>query len=151
MKSFTIFVACFLHASVASVLLHHDHHMHPPPSSDHLNLRLKRDDNRVNRNVFESTSHFWRSEAQKKLRKQLEKKENTNKAKNVIMFLGDGMSISTITAARIYFGQKMGFTGEESVLSFEEFPHLGLSKVSDFQDKDELSSKQLCYSSDLLL
>ena len=30
------------------------------------------------------------------------------KAKNVILFIGDGMGISTITAARIYEGQKRG-------------------------------------------
>ena len=30
------------------------------------------------------------------------------KAKNVILFIGDGMGISTITAARIYAGQKRG-------------------------------------------
>ncbi len=30
------------------------------------------------------------------------------RAKNVILFIGDGMGISTITAARIYAGQKLG-------------------------------------------
>ena len=38
------------------------------------------------------------------------------RAKNVILFIGDGMGISTITAARIYAGQKLGQTGEEYVL-----------------------------------
>ena len=77
----------------------------------------------------ESTSEFWRAEAHKMLREQLRKKPNKNKAKNVIMFLGDGMSTSTVTAARICFGQKMGHTGEESSLSFEQFPNVGFSKV----------------------
>ena len=36
------------------------------------------------------------------------------KAKNVILFIGDGMGISTITAARIYEAQKRGETGEEN-------------------------------------
>lgn len=51
------------------------------------------------------------------------------KAKNVILFIGDGMGISTITAARIYDGQKRGETGEENVLSFERFPNLAMVKT----------------------
>ena len=51
------------------------------------------------------------------------------KARNVILFIGDGMGISTITAARIYAGQKRGETGEENVLSFEEFPETALVKT----------------------
>lgn len=109
----------------------HQTHMHPAPSNDARKTRSKREDVKFfHINDIESTSSYWRADAQKKLRQQLEKKTNTNVAKNLIMFLGDGMSISTITAARIYFGQKSGMPGEETLLSFENFPHLGLSKVS---------------------
>lgn len=51
------------------------------------------------------------------------------KAKNVIIFIGDGMGISTITAARIYDGQSKGMTGEENQLSFEKFPNVALVKT----------------------
>jgi alkaline phosphatase len=51
------------------------------------------------------------------------------KAKNVILFIGDGMGISTITAARIYDGQSRGETGEENSLSFESFPNVALVKT----------------------
>lgn len=51
------------------------------------------------------------------------------KAKNVILFIGDGMGISTITAARIYEAQKRGETGEENTLSFEKFPNVALVKT----------------------
>jgi alkaline phosphatase len=51
------------------------------------------------------------------------------KAKNVILFIGDGMGIATITAARIYDGQKRGETGEENQLSFEKFPNVALVKT----------------------
>jgi len=51
------------------------------------------------------------------------------KAKNVILFIGDGMGISTITAARIYDGQKRGETGEENQLSFEKFENVALVKT----------------------
>jgi alkaline phosphatase len=60
---------------------------------------------------------------------------NTNTAKNIIIFVGDGMSLPTLTASRIYKAQyearKKGQTanGEESLLTFEKFPHVGLSKV----------------------
>lgn len=77
----------------------------------------------------EKTSAFWHTRAQMTLRSQLVKERNYNIAKNVIYFLGDGMSIPTITAARIYMGQKQKSKGEEFRLSFEDFPYIGLSKV----------------------
>lgn len=52
-----------------------------------------------------------------------------SRAKNVILFIGDGMGISTITAARIYDAQKRGETGEENQLSFEKFANLALVKT----------------------
>lgn len=51
------------------------------------------------------------------------------RARNVILFIGDGMGISTVTAARIFEGQTRGETGEENQLSFENFPSLALSKT----------------------
>ena len=51
------------------------------------------------------------------------------RAKNVILFVGDGMGISTVTAARIYEGQKRGQPGEENLLSFEKFPQTALIKT----------------------
>lgn len=50
-------------------------------------------------------------------------------AKNVILFVGDGMGISTVTAARILEGQMNGLQGEENQLSFDRFPFSGLSKT----------------------
>lgn len=54
---------------------------------------------------------------------------NPQKAKNVILFIGDGMGVSTITAARILDGQNKGLSGEENSLSFETFPFTGLAKT----------------------
>ena len=51
------------------------------------------------------------------------------RARNIILFIGDGMGISTVTAARIRAGQLAGGTGEENFLSFERFPYLALSKT----------------------
>ena len=50
-------------------------------------------------------------------------------ARGVILFVGDGMGVSTITAARILEGQQRGEPGEENYLSFERFPHLALVKT----------------------
>ena len=54
---------------------------------------------------------------------------NTRRAKNIILFVGDGMGISTQTAARILEGQLNGRPGEENRLSFETLPYSALSKT----------------------
>jgi alkaline phosphatase len=63
------------------------------------------------------------------LAKNLAVTPNTGRAKNVILFLGDGMGISTITAGRIYEGQSRGVDGESNSLSFEKLPWTALSKT----------------------
>lgn len=50
-------------------------------------------------------------------------------AKNLILFIGDGMGISTVTAARIFEGQQQGGPGEDHELSWESFPYTALSKT----------------------
>jgi len=59
-------------------------------------------------------------------------------AKNVIVFLGDGMSLTTVAAARILEGQRLGGSGEEHALSWEQFPNTALSKTynTDSQTPD---------------
>lgn len=51
------------------------------------------------------------------------------RAKNVILFVGDGMGVSTVTAARILEGQLKGMQGEENNLSFDTFPYTGMAKT----------------------
>lgn len=71
----------------------------------------------------------WYSQGQNAVVQRLASQINTNKAKNVILFIADGMGISTITATRIYDGQSRGESGEENSLSFESFPNLALVKT----------------------
>jgi alkaline phosphatase len=52
-----------------------------------------------------------------------------HRARNVILFVGDGMGISTITAARILEGQRNGQSGEDNRLSFEDFPYSALVRT----------------------
>ncbi|WP_425490246.1 alkaline phosphatase [Luteimonas colneyensis] len=51
------------------------------------------------------------------------------RAKNVILFVGDGMSLTTVAAARIYAGQQTGGSGEENLLSWEHFPATAFSRT----------------------
>ncbi|XP_073482580.1 alkaline phosphatase-like [Aquarana catesbeiana] len=77
----------------------------------------------------EKIPKFWNDNARESLIAALNLNPNVNKAKNLIMLLGDGMGVATITAARIYQGQLAGQPGEENVLEMEKFPHVALSKV----------------------
>jgi alkaline phosphatase len=66
----------------------------------------------------------------KLISQQLENSDrNQPLAKNVILFVGDGMSITTLTASRIWQGQQQGLLGEEHFLHFEYFPHTALIKT----------------------
>ncbi|XP_054725348.1 alkaline phosphatase 4 [Anastrepha obliqua] len=77
---------------------------------------------------------FWYEVATNQLKKTIKmaqkSQEKIRKAKNIIIFIGDGMGLTTITAGRIFKGQylKHGF-GEEEMLAFDEFPYTGLSKT----------------------
>jgi alkaline phosphatase len=61
--------------------------------------------------------------AQRVEQRSREAPRSATHARNVILFIGDGMGISTITAARILEGQRRGEPGEDNRLSFEEFPY----------------------------
>lgn len=77
----------------------------------------------------EKNKEYWRIQAQWTLKSKVATPLNTGIAKNVIFFLGDGMSIPTLAATRVYLGRKYGHLGEEVKLSFESFPFTGLAKT----------------------
>lgn len=77
----------------------------------------------------ENADNAWWVSGKKTLQQRLNITQRNNQAKNVILFIGDGMGISTITAARIFDGQSRGESGEENSLSFEKFPHVALVKT----------------------
>lgn len=72
----------------------------------------------------------WNSQGQDDLRATLEHTPNSNVARNVILFVGDGMGVTTLTGARILKGQLKKQSGEEEQLSFEKFPYSAMIKVS---------------------
>lgn len=95
-----------------------DDEYHPKPLN--INPALEITNIKPIHKTIEGHNLYWTGHAQKYLNDQLKFIKNTKKAKNLILFIGDGMSISTIDATRMYLG------GEEINLSFENFPHYGL-------------------------
>ncbi|XP_065363914.1 membrane-bound alkaline phosphatase-like [Calliphora vicina] len=81
--------------------------------------------NKSHTNPNELEPDYWFDNAQQYLREKLQRQNNLNnkKAKNIILFLGDGMSIHTVTAARSYIRDA------SEQLAFEKFPYVGLSKT----------------------
>lgn len=75
------------------------------------------------------TENQWFKDGVKLIRDNLNRQPLTHTAKNTILFLGDGMGITTTTAARILAGQMLNQSGEEYVLSWEKFPWSALSKT----------------------
>ncbi|XP_011193269.3 membrane-bound alkaline phosphatase [Zeugodacus cucurbitae] len=71
----------------------------------------------------EDNTEHWLDQGRQFVEQKLHTPVNKNIAKNVIMFLGDGMGITTHSAARNLLG------GEEKSLYFETFPHTGLSRT----------------------
>ncbi|CAF2953351.1 unnamed protein product [Rotaria sp. Silwood2] len=95
------------------------------------------DSGRVDWSV-EKNASFWNEQARVTIEQILQQKQNTQVAKNVIIFLGDGMGVSTVTAGRIRKGQTNGQLGEDYLSEMEQFPHLGLVKTYniDYQTPD---------------
>ncbi|KAL5283503.1 hypothetical protein ACFFRR_006025 [Megaselia abdita] len=78
----------------------------------------------------EKYNAFWKADGQNFLRKKIMESQIYNKAKNAIIFLGDGMGVGTTTATRVFKAQNKGQRfGEEESLSFDQFPFSGLSRT----------------------
>ncbi|HEV2764809.1 MAG TPA: alkaline phosphatase [Pyrinomonadaceae bacterium] len=71
----------------------------------------------------------WYRDGRRAVEEAKRLRAQTGRAKNVILFVGDGMGVATVTAARILEGQRRGQSGEENFLSFERLPYLALSKT----------------------
>lgn len=74
---------------------------------------------------------YWYEEAHAALQRRVAGSEEarSRSARSVILLVGDGMGLATITAARILKGQRQGQTGEEAVLGWDKFPATALAKV----------------------
>ncbi|XP_064096223.1 alkaline phosphatase-like [Macrobrachium nipponense] len=77
----------------------------------------------------ENDSEYWMKLGNDEINEALAQPRITSIAKNVILFLGDGMGVAAVTAGRILKGQKRGYAGEEGYLIWERFPNIGLLKT----------------------
>lgn len=68
-------------------------------------------------------------DAQADLEARLQVRPNTGRAKNVILFIGDGMGVSTLTAARIRQGQRAGQDGESTWTAMDRLPFSALVRT----------------------
>lgn len=66
---------------------------------------------------------YWKALGEEELEKALNKKIIEGVAKNVILFIGDGMGPTTVTSSRIY-GK-----GEKGHLAWDKFDNIGVLKV----------------------
>ena len=78
---------------------------------------------------FPQQNNAWFLDGQEQLSSVERERNRTGRARNIILFVGDGLDVVTVTAARIRQGQLRGQTGEENLLSFEHFPHRALLKT----------------------
>jgi len=82
------------------------------------------------KNIFFSDRDHWYEEARSALKKRLASFEGKmGRAKNVVFLVGDGMGASTLTASRIFKGQRRGNQGEEEQLIWDSFPAVAMAKV----------------------
>lgn len=87
--------------------------------------------------TFPQSSNQWVAENVNQIKKRVfniaaagaVSESDLPKVKNVILFIGDGMGLSTLTTARIYKGQKHGRMGEFENLVWDEFPALAHVRV----------------------
>uniref|UniRef100_A0A8D1MMW8 Alkaline phosphatase n=1 Tax=Sus scrofa TaxID=9823 RepID=A0A8D1MMW8_PIG len=79
--------------------------------------------------VEEEDPAFWNRQAAQALDVAKKLQPIQTAAKNLILFLGDGMGVPTVTATRILKGQMNGKPGPETPLAMDRFPYLALSKT----------------------
>ncbi|MEE4210914.1 MAG: alkaline phosphatase [Parvularcula sp.] len=71
----------------------------------------------------------WEAEGRAALEAARAKAPIEGQAKNVIIFIADGMDVTSSTAGRILDGQMKGRSGEENLLAFEGMPFTGFAKT----------------------
>ncbi|XP_055580000.1 intestinal-type alkaline phosphatase [Falco cherrug] len=77
----------------------------------------------------EEKPSFWNKQAAAAIEASFKIQPRISQAKNLILFLGDGFGIPTITATRILKGQEQGNLGPETPLALDAFPYVALSKT----------------------
>lgn len=76
-----------------------------------------------------ATTQEYRQQAMAELATRRMAASRPDRARNVIIFIGDGMGVSTITAARIFAGQRAGVDGESHVTAMDRLEHTALVRT----------------------
>ncbi|NXP80886.1 PPBI phosphatase, partial [Ramphastos sulfuratus] len=79
--------------------------------------------------VEEENPSFWNKQAAEAIEASFNLQPRIGEAKNLILFLGDGFGLPSITATRILKGQEQGKLGPETPLALDAFPYVALSKT----------------------
>lgn len=84
------------------------------------------------------SSSDWYALGQQQADQRQQQPDNQHRAKNLVLVIGDGMGITTLTAGRIFSGQQLGLNGEDFAMSFETLPYSALVKTynTDLQTPD---------------
>ncbi|KFR00570.1 Intestinal-type alkaline phosphatase, partial [Nipponia nippon] len=77
----------------------------------------------------EKNPSYWNNQAAAAIESSFKIQPRISQAKNLILFLGDGFGIPTLTATRILKGQEKGKLGPETPLAMDAFPYVALSKT----------------------
>lgn len=78
---------------------------------------------------YPQTSDAYRAQARAEIARLEQERPIDGPARNIIIFIGDGMGVSTLTAARIHQGQRDGQDGEAYVTAMDRLPHTALVKT----------------------
>ena len=82
----------------------------------------------ANAQIAETTEDY-RRQGEAELARLKSEQPVTTAARNVIIFIGDGMGVSTLTAGRIHQGQIRGADGESLVTAMDGLSHTALVKT----------------------
>jgi len=101
----------------------------------------------------QSKQKFWDDSMEKEIEQTEKTKMQIGLAKNIILFIGDGMNLDSVTGGRIEAGRGEAQTGqgcdaEHKLFIEKEFPYSGLSKTycTDMQTPDSAATASAIYS-----
>ena len=76
-----------------------------------------------------TTSAEYRAQGEAEVAARIASPERPDRARNIIIFIGDGMGVSTLTAARILAGENAGVDGESFVTAMDRLDHTALVRT----------------------
>lgn len=90
----------------------------------------------------------YRADGAAFIERQVARQPIKGPARNLIIFIGDGMGIATLTAGRIFAGEQKGQDGESLVTAQDSLPYTAMVKTysTDFQVADSAATATAIFS-----